>query len=41
MHVIVCICACEFWDEIILREECKTQEKLIFLEKGQKGKSSP
>ena len=29
MHVIVCICVCEFWDEIILRgEECETPCKV-------------
>ena len=28
MHVIVCICVCEFQDEILFREEeCKTWEK--------------
>ena len=31
MHVIVCICACEFRDEILLRgEECKTRVNLSF-----------
>ena len=28
MHVIVCICVCEFWDEIFLRgEECENLGK--------------
>ena len=41
MHVIVCICACEFWDEILLRmEECKTREKSNFHEKWQNSKLS-
>ena len=36
MLAIVCICVCEFQDEILLREEeCKTQENLIFYEKVQ------
>ena len=34
MHVIVCICACEFRDKILLRgEECKTQVNLNFSKK--------
>ena len=34
MHVIVCICACEFRDEIFLRgEKCKTQVNLNFSKK--------
>ena len=34
VHVIICICACEFWDEIILRgEECKNQVNLSFSKK--------
>ena len=34
MHVIICICVCQFRDEIRLRgEECKTREKLNFSEK--------
>ena len=29
MHVIVCICVCEFWDEILLRgEECEDPGKV-------------
>ena len=36
MHVIVCICVCEFQDEILLTgEECKTRKILNFSEKGQ------
>ena len=35
MHVILCICACEFQDEILLRrEECKTQVNLSFSKKN-------
>ena len=34
MHVIVCICACEFRDEILLRgEEYKTRVNLNFSKK--------
>ena len=42
MHVIWNVYVCvNFRDEIILRgEECKTQENLIFFEKGQNGKLS-
>ena len=37
--MIVCICACEFWDEILLREEeCKTWVKLNFSKKKSWGK---
>ena len=37
MHVIVCICACEYQDEILLRgEECKTWVNLNSSEKGKK-----
>ena len=29
MHVILCICVCEFWDEILLRGgECETLDKV-------------
>ena len=39
MHVIVCICACDFQDEIFLRgEECKTQVNLNFSKKKKKDK---
>ena len=34
MHVLVCICACEFREEILLREEeCKTRVNLNFSKK--------
>ena len=39
MHVIVCICACEFLDKIFLRvEECKIRVNLNFCKKKKKGK---
>ena len=39
MHVIICIRACEFWDEILLRgEEYKTWVNLNFSKKKKKGK---
>ena len=35
MHVIVCICVCEFWDLILLRRgECEAPENLNFLKMG-------
>ena len=35
MHMIVCICVCEFRDEIILRGgKCEAPEKFEFLKKG-------
>ena len=35
MHAIVCICVCEFRDEILLRvEECKTRVNLNFSKKN-------
>ena len=41
MHAIVCVCVCEFRDEILLRrEECKTREKLNYFEKGKNRDSS-
>ena len=37
MHVLVCICACEFREEILLREEeCKTWVNLNFSKKNGK-----
>ena len=33
MHMIFCDCM-KFWDEIFLREECKTRENSNFLKKG-------
>ena len=34
MHVIVCICACEFREKILLRREgCKTRVNLNFSKK--------
>ena len=36
MFAIVCICVCEFRDEILLREEeCKTREKSNFSKERQ------
>ena len=41
MHVIVCICVCEFQDEIILRgEECKNLGKKLKNSGKKKGQNS-
>ena len=38
MLAIVCICVCEFWDEILLRgKNVKPGKKLNFSEKWQNG----